>query len=159
MKCRIKAGNLGELRKPIQQRTNGRKIIGLMQRRERRILLQTCKHVVVNENGPVIFWSAMDHTVTNRNKLELLVLMQPPPRHGDCGPDVWHLIPTVFPVNQNGLVIGLSAQPRPSANAIHLASHKPNQRCGAIDPEHLKFHTGRAAVYDKYCIHDTTSRG
>jgi hypothetical protein len=97
--------------------------------------------------------------VANRNKLEILVLVQPPPRHGDCGSDVRHLIPAVFPVNQNGLVIALSAQPRPGANALHLASHKPNQTCGAIDSEYLKLHAGRAAVDDKYCIHDTTSRG
>jgi hypothetical protein len=84
----------------------------------------------------------MNHTVANRNKLEVLVLMQPPPRYGDCGPDVRHLIPTVFPVYQHGLVIGLSAQPRLGANALHLAPHKPNERRCTIDSEHLKFHTG-----------------
>jgi hypothetical protein len=130
-----------------------------MQRRERRKLFQASKHAFVNENGPVVFRSTMDDAVANRNKFEVLVLMQPPPRHGDCGPDVRHLIPAVFPVNQNGLVITLSAQPRLGANALHLASHKPNQACGAIDSEYLKLHTGRAAVYDKYCVHDTTSRG
>ena len=53
----------------------------------------------------------------------------------------------------------LVAQPRLSPNALHLASHKPDQACGAIDSEYLKFHTGRAAVYDKYCVHGTMSRG
>jgi hypothetical protein len=98
----------------------------------------------------------MNDAVADSNKINVLILAEPPPRLGDCSSDVRYLISRVFFANQEGFVICIGAQPRLDTNALHLASNEPNQACGATNPEYLKFQAGRSTIYDKYGFHDTT---
>src|SRR5262245_58973920 len=65
VECRIETGDLDQSGPKCQQGPYHREIVGLMQRCERNILLQTRKHVFVDQNGSVEVRPAMNDAMTD----------------------------------------------------------------------------------------------
>src|SRR5262245_40984993 len=154
----IKTGNLGQLRTARKERTNWRKVVGLMQWCQRHIALQTLEHAPIKQNRPIVFWPAMNNAMAYGDNVEALILAQPTCCLVDCGRDVRYVMTRIFFVDENGLVIRLGTQPRPCANAVHLTLDQPDQACGAVYSEHLKLYARRAGVDHQNGVHGT-SRG
>src|SRR5215467_11786667 len=66
----VKAGNLRQLRRIHEQRANWCEVVRLMQRRQRDILFETPEHALIEEDGPIVFRSAMHNAVTYGDKVE-----------------------------------------------------------------------------------------
>ena len=69
VECRIKTGDLSQSGPKRQQGPYHREIVGLMQRCKRNILLQTRKHVFVDQNRSLEVRSAMDDAMTDCDQL------------------------------------------------------------------------------------------
>ena len=63
MECRVKAGHLRQVRGPLADRSNRRQIMWLVQRRQRRQIVQLRQHGIVNPHGGDKLDPAMNHPV------------------------------------------------------------------------------------------------
>src|SRR5262245_39346415 len=154
----IKAGDLGKVWRSRQQRANRREIVRLMQRRKTHICFQDREHGPIYQDRSIVIGSTVNHTMADGDHVELLILAQPAPCFGDRSSDVRHLVARILFVDQDSFVVSLGAQTRPGTDAIHLSLDEPRQACISVNPEDLKFDTGRTGVDDKYCVHGTSYR-
>ena len=67
MKGRVEAGDLRQLRLPLQQGADGAEIVRLMERRERREGLEPLENGIVDEDRGAIVGAAMNHAMTDRD--------------------------------------------------------------------------------------------
>ena len=65
MEGSVEAGNLRQLRTPLQQCADRRQVVRLMQRCQRNVLLKIRHDRFVDDDRPVIFRPAMNDPVTN----------------------------------------------------------------------------------------------
>ena len=70
MECGIEAGDLRQSRVARAQLADRRQIVGLMQRRQRRIALQTRQHLIVDQHRTVVVGAAMDDTMPGGNEID-----------------------------------------------------------------------------------------
>ena len=85
---RIEAGNLRQRGEVGEERTDGRQIVRLVKRRQRDISRETSKDLVVDQHGPVVFRAAVDNTMPDRDRLEVLRSAQPVAGEGKGGRNI-----------------------------------------------------------------------
>ena len=100
----------------------------------------------------------MNDAVTDRNKIDLLRFTQPVAGFLGGRRKVRHLFNRIGLVNQWFLVRPGSAQPRPGANAVHLAFNEAIEIAARAGREDLKLETRGASIDDENCVHRFTRR-
>src|SRR5215469_14820035 len=153
----IEAGNLRQVRLSSQQRTDRGKIVGLMERRQANVLFELRQYLLVDQNRPVIGGAAMNDTVTNGDRIEVLGLAQPATGRGDSGRQVRNSLRCVGFIDQDALVVSLGPQARARADAVDLTLEDAS-KIAAADGKGLEFKTGGTGIDDKDRVHGT-SRG
>jgi hypothetical protein len=128
VKCRVEAGDLWKFWKARQQSANRREVVGLVKGSKRGQTCKPCKDFIVDQHGFVIVGTAVDHTMTNRNRREVLGFLEPGRCHADCGRNICHAFRRIGLVNQNCLVRALHPQSRLCSDTRHLALDDPLQR-------------------------------
>ena len=102
-----------------------------MQRRERDVALKLRQHVLVHQERTGIVRSAMHDAMPDRDRDDGW-LLQPSADGVNRVGQVLNLIRRICPVDQRLLISRLGAQPRPRADAVHLALdqafHRPRRR-------------------------------
>ena len=88
----VEAGDLGQPWKTGEKRTNRRKIVRLVKRRQRHIALELREHLVVDEHGPVVVRAAVHDPMSDRVGFELLRVAQPGSDRMERGWNIRHLI-------------------------------------------------------------------
>jgi len=92
-----------------------------MQRRERNVPLEVSKHVLIDQNRPVVVRTAMDHPVADRNRIDILGFAQPLRRHGNRGRNIGDVVSTIVPIDEQSAVACLCAQVWARTNSIDLS--------------------------------------
>lgn len=77
MKRGIEAGDLRQIRPARKHRTYRRQIVGLVQRRERNVTLEMREHLRVDQDRSIVFGTAVNNAVADRDEIEGLRLAQP----------------------------------------------------------------------------------
>ena len=91
VKCRIEAGDLGQLWKPCADGADRREIVGLVERRKGDVAFELGKHDVVDEHRPVVVRATVDDAMADRGGFEVLGLTQPAGRRLHRGRNVRNL--------------------------------------------------------------------
>ena len=121
MKRGIEARDLGNPGHAVKKRADRRKVVRLMQRRERRVAFEPRKNLFVDQDRLIVFRSAMDHAMADGGRLKLLRFAQPRTRSLQRRRNVFQLLGRIGLVDQLLLVCCLGAQPRLGSDAVHLA--------------------------------------
>ena len=150
---RIETGHLRQLRKALHQTANGRKVVRLMQRRERNEPREVCDHFGVDLSWAIVVRTAVNNPMTDSDRLEVLRVLQPPSRGSHRGRDVWHLFQRIGLVDQERVVRPVRTQTRPRSNSVKLTFHQTFEAGPSLDLKHLKFDARRAGVDDEDRVH------
>ena len=161
MKGGVEAGDLRQIRKARADRADRRQVVGLMQRRERNVALESRKHVVVDQDRPIVVRAAMDDAMADRDR--------------DRGFCVSRSQAPTFCIaagrsGTSSAPIGLVDQRRavgPARRAGAGASPMPSiwplirrlSSLGARGPEHLELDARRAGIDDEDRVHGGHAAG
>ncbi len=77
VKGRIETCDLWERRTTRKKCANGCEIVRLMQRRQRNQCFESRQYCLVDQNGPVILWTAMNDPVSNGYRIDTQLVAQP----------------------------------------------------------------------------------
>jgi hypothetical protein len=92
VKRRVEAGDLRQIRTPVEKQADRRQIVGLMERRKRDVALQTRQNLRVDRGRLAIFRAAVNDAMAHRGGARRLRLPQPNLHTIECSGQVWHLI-------------------------------------------------------------------
>ena len=124
-----------------------------MKGRKRYIALKMRHNFRRQPNRTAEFRPAMNHAVADRNKIDLLCFTQPVTGFLRGRRKVWHLFNRIGLVDQRLLVRPGSAQPRPGANAVHLAFDEAIEIATGAGRKDLKLEARGASIDDENCVH------
>src|SRR5690348_7477463 len=153
MEGRVEASYLRKLGTAGQQHADRRKIVGLMQGRERNVTLEPGHDIRGNKNGAVVGGAAMYDAVSDREETHVLALPQPVRRDLDSGGQVRNFVRREVAVDQGTLACVLRPHPWFRSDTVDLPLYDAIQPSPSIDREHLKFEAGRTRVHDQDRIH------
>src|SRR4051812_37317779 len=74
MESGVEAGDLRQIGGTRKDCANGRKVMGLMKRRERGQALEIADHLLVYQNRTVVVGTAMHHAMPNGARIDLLLV-------------------------------------------------------------------------------------
>ena len=149
----VEACDLRQFGPASQERSDRRKIVGLMQRRERYIALEFGDDICCQAHRAAVFRPAVNHAVTDRDKIDFLGFAQPVAGFLGCRRKVRHFFSRIGLVDQRFLVRPGSAQPRPGANSIHLTLDEAIEIAARAGREDLKLEARGASIDDENCVH------
>ena len=152
MECRIEARDLRRPGHALQKRADRREVVGLMQRRERRIAFEPRKNLFVDQDRLIVLRSAMDHAVADGGRFKLLRFAQPRTSRLQRRRNILQLLGRIGLVDQLRLVCCFGAQPRLASNAVHLALEQALWPLG-VGGEHLELDARGAGVDDEDRTH------
>ena len=139
MERRVEAGDLTQFRSIGKQRSNRCEVIRLMEGRESVVSLQPHEHVTVDDNRFIVFRTTMNDAMADRDQLHRLRFSQPIGRGGNRSGNIGDFARCVRSVNKRRSIARLGAQPRLSANSIHLAFDQPRWISIFWKPKYLEF--------------------
>ena len=151
----IETGDLRQFREARQNRADRREIVGLMQRRQRNIALKLGQHSAVDADWLVVIRAAVDDTMTDRQKIELLRFTQPGSDRLDSGRHVRNRFGLKCAVDERGSAGTVGTQPRPCPDAVHLPLDQPLKATPFMGVVDLEFHARRAGIDDEDRVHVT----
>src|SRR6516165_7141075 len=134
----------------------------LMKRRQRNVALKPRNHCLINANRPVIVRAAMNHAMTDGNKIDILHLPQPSCRLVNGSGQVRNLKRTIAPIDQGRFCVAFSPQTGLRSHAIDLALDETLEIFRSIGLEYLKFEARGACIHDKdhvHCVHSAAIVG
>src|SRR3954453_9466427 len=99
MKGSIEAGDLEQVRTAFEQNANRRQVVRLMQGCKWNIAGPSGDYLLVEDHGRVVFRSAVDHPMANRNQVGGLRLTKPFREHADRRRYVRNAVRQVLLVN------------------------------------------------------------
>ena len=153
----IEACDLQEGGRAGTDRMDRRKVVRLMQRRQRRVALEMGKHLVVDHDWPVVFRPAVNDAMSCGDRLDILRRRAATfPRSRSAAGTSFTCVRIVGLVDQLRLVGGLGAQPRPGSDAVHLPLDQAPRLSAGLGAEHLEFDARRARIDDQDRIHRVT---
>ena len=133
----VEAGDLRQLRKALADRADRRKVVRLVQRRERHEALELRDHLVVDQNRLRVDRPAMDDAMPDGGKVDAVLL----PQHGagdlDRGGEIAHLAGLIGLIGENRVVGAGRLQPRAGSDAVDLTAND-RRRAAARRREHLE---------------------
>ena len=109
-----------------------------MQWRERNVLLQVRQHLGIDQHRPVIFRAAVHDAMTDRDRIDLVLLAQPGAGRLQSRRYVGNLLALKAPVDKLDLTRPACAQSRLRADAVHLSLDLQRQVVRPLDRKYLK---------------------
>ena len=155
----VEAGDLRKVGRACAERMDRREVVGLMQRRQRRVALEVREHLVVDHDRLVVSRSAMNDPMADGDRLELLRRAQPGSRDLQRGRNVVHLRSER---RTRSISCALSAASARSRGRVPMPSTCPLIRrrgsTPAIGAKDLELDAGRARIDDQDRVHRGSRR-
>src|SRR5262249_6548357 len=145
----VEAGDLGELRLPLQQGSDGAEIVRLMEWRKRRKSLESLDHGCVDQNRRTVIRTAMHHAVSDRDGQASDLGAQELNDLAERGRHVGGLGRRPGLVDENFAFCVLGSEPWLDANPLDLPLQATLQLIVRVDLEQLKLNTRAAGVDDE----------
>ena len=130
-----------------------------MQRREGNVIVEMCENAVVDQDWFAEQRAAVNNTMPESDRLDLLFLAQPNASGRERGRNIGYLIASESLINQRVFVGRFGAQPGPRADAIHLPFQPFSRVTCALDLEDLELDAGRTSINDQDRIHRAHAAG
>ncbi len=155
----IEASDLRQLGSLRQQRADRRQVVGLVQRCERDVTIETGEDFAVDQHRTRVFGTAVYDAMADGDEIDLLRLAQPRPGSLQRRREIAHLVRRVGAVDQRFCVGAFGAQPRPRADPVHLALDQALEIAASPDLEDLELEARGAGIDDEDRVHGGHAAG
>ncbi|CFN72128.1 Uncharacterised protein [Bordetella pertussis] len=150
---RVEAGHLRDVRPALADHADGRKVVGLVQRRQRGEIVQLRQHVVVDQHRRIVLGAAMHHAVTDGAGRAAQVAAEPGAQHFLGARHVGRVRGRHVALEQGVAVLGADAQVRARpADAVELAAQGGPQLVALGDLVQVELEAGAAGVDDEKIV-------
>ena len=124
-----------------------------MQRRKDTVSFQARQHFAVDDNGAVVFRTAVNDAMADSNQFDRLSDPQPVSCDRNSCRNVGDFVGRVGFVDEQRSVATLGAQPRPCADPVRLTFDDPWWVAVLWKPKYLEFDARRPSIDDEKRIH------